>query len=577
MEFFKLLSGLAALAKGKNGQDGELVDVKEASMMSLAAQFERRDLDQTQDSEGHLMVSVGAEDKSFKRTPVSLTMVLDTSSSMNGRRIELLKETAAKVVNNLVASDEISIVTFACDAEVVLHRQKVGSKERVHGAIRNLRAWGNTNMSGGLLEGFRQVNEKFKGVRRIMLLSDGEPTAGVQDPDGLRKIVKNRDSTCAVSAFSMGIGADQELMGGLAKSGGGNHYYIESGDIGTIFARELGGMVSCIAQNIEVRVVPGKGNRVLDILNDYTVEDVEGTAVISLDDIYAEELKHLLIRMSIAGPEGEPKDRGFSVAHVTVSYDNIKTGKRETHKLNPKVRFVKADKADTDPVVEVEEQIALMTAAKAQLEAVKYADMGNWDGATACLAGAKKFLRKRSLRGSEVAKGLVRSVDLATANFCADTYSAGYGSQITASAVSATKHRATSGGHSADFLGTQFSNFAQKGMVDNFSGDTGGSSPAGGDLGDSADITGIDPADFMPPPGGTADPGCFGGDADADWVGGGTPHGPGWIGGPRPGDVKPGDPAGHPTTTLKDDIKDLLDAKARDNKASFAKKKRRKK
>ena len=82
--------------------------------ISISTQFDREKVDHTQDYEGHLMVSMQAEDKEFTRTPISTVLVLDVSGSMHGStqcgksKMDLLKETATKLVQNLTDNDEIA-------------------------------------------------------------------------------------------------------------------------------------------------------------------------------------------------------------------------------------------------------------------------------------------------------------------------------------------------------------------------------------------------------------------------------------------------------------------------------------
>ena len=235
-----------------------------------------------------------------------------------------MKDTAATLVRNLTDKDRIAIVTFSTSVSVLLPSQGAGNKEPVLRAIEQLTPTSSTNMSGGLIEGLRQIEEQFDGVQRIMLLTDGLANVGVSSREGLLALVKERDSKATISTFGFGAegdgygGCDQELLADMAKAGGGNFYFINDRDIGNVFARELGGIVSCQAQNITVKVTPNNGHEVVEVLNDFTVEDQNGTAVVTAGDIYVGEKKHVLFKMKISKPNGEAKDRPFSFAKVEV-------------------------------------------------------------------------------------------------------------------------------------------------------------------------------------------------------------------------------------------------------------------
>jgi hypothetical protein len=237
----------------------------------------------------------------------------------------------------------------------------------------------------------------------------------------------------------------------MAKAGGGNYYFIAGKDIGSVFARELGGMLSCVAQNLEVRIRPNRGGEVLEVLNDFTVEDKGGEAAINAEDLYAGETKHVLVRLRVAKPGGRPKARPFSVAHVAVSWDDARSKGHERRELNPKVTFVKAKDADAEPALEVAEQVALVQAANAQLEAVRAAERGDWDGAQGALRCAARSFSLLADRGSESARGLVGTMCASAKGFHEGTYTHSYGSTVFNAALNATKNR-RGGGDGAEFL-----------------------------------------------------------------------------------------------------------------------------
>jgi len=419
---------------------------KGSKMITSKCIFDREKIGQSQDYEGHLMVSLEAEDKSFQRTPVNVVLVLDVSGSMSGRKLSLLKTTAGKIVQNLTNKDEVAIVTYASDVQVDISNQKIDGKESILSTIHSLQTRGMTNMSGGLLEGFSQVNAKFNGVQRVMLLTDGLANVGIQadNYEGFLNLVKNRDSKCTLSTFAFGGDADVELLQGMAKNGGGNFYYIRNEDIDDVFARELGGIASCLAQNIEISVSPSQG-KVVEVFNDYNVEDKNGVAVIRADDIYVGETKHVLVKLKVDKPNGKPKNRPFSIAKVTITYDDLKTNKKERIEFNQRVRFVKDTDADQDAALAVAEQVASLIAAKAQVEAVKKANAGDWNGANLVMAGAAVELQSVVDRGSTYAAEVHCLHSGISDNLSADKYSASYGSTVRSAAVAYSRSKAGSG------------------------------------------------------------------------------------------------------------------------------------
>lgn len=443
-------------------------------MLQIVAQLDRKKISRDKDYEGHLMVSIKAEDKDFQRTPVEAILVLDVSGSMAGMtaggqsKLEAVKLTATKLVKNLTEKDEVAIVTFSGNIEVLQARINGGNKEAIYRAIASLRPLDSTNLSGGLLEGLKQVNKEFSGVKRVMLLSDGQANAGVFGREALVNLVKDQvKDGVTLSTFAFGNDADQETMADMAKAGQGNFYYIKDGrDMDDVFARELGGIISCLAQNIKVKIKPSGDNKILEVLNDFTVTDEKGTAVIGADDAYVGENKHVVLKMNVIKPDGKVKDRPFSVAHVEVSYDGLKSKKVEKHELNVKVEFVKDSEADEKPVMEVAEQVAFLTAARAQLKAVELANAGNYAGAQAEIKTAGIFLNQMAHEGSTCAAEAERVLLASHAMYDPQNYSMDFANATKGTARSATRYKAGGAcGQSIGNLAGQHSNKAQQSML----------------------------------------------------------------------------------------------------------------
>lgn len=86
------------------------------------------------------------------RQGMDIIAVLDVSSSMNGSKINLLRETMHFVADVLTEQDRLSIVSFSSNANRLTPLIPLGkaNKTRVDAAIRGLNASGSTNISSGM-------------------------------------------------------------------------------------------------------------------------------------------------------------------------------------------------------------------------------------------------------------------------------------------------------------------------------------------------------------------------------------------------------------------------------------------
>lgn len=379
-------------------------------------------------------------------------------------KIEALKETAKKIVGHLTGSDQVAIVTFSYFANVVAPLQSGNNKQALYDAITRLRADGSTNLSGGLLQALQMVNSEFVGVKRILLLTDGRPTTGSTDSHSLVNYVRTREKACTLSTFGFGMDCDHQLLSDMAKAGGGNKYFINSADdLNETFAVELGGVLSCVGQNIKVKVVPNKGIKVDSILNSYSISQDNDVTTINAEDVYAGETKHILVKLDLDVVK-KPKPRPVSVSHVEVSYDDLKTGKRETLTLNPKIEYVKASKADDRPVLAVAEQVAILETARLHRKAVEAANTGDFKTASLFMYDANSKLKGAADIGSVLCCSAMDINEDMTKNFTADTFTASYGATVDSDSQSLMKTRGNIGALSK----AAYSTDAMKKMAEDF-------------------------------------------------------------------------------------------------------------
>lgn len=112
------------------------------------------------------------------RTSVDLICVIDNSGSMNGEKIELVRETMRFLLETLTPSDRLSIVTFnsaanrCCGLKCVTGENMQNFKNIIDG----IQAGGGTNINSGLQIALKMLRERkhTNKVTSIFLLSDGQ-------------------------------------------------------------------------------------------------------------------------------------------------------------------------------------------------------------------------------------------------------------------------------------------------------------------------------------------------------------------------------------------------------------------
>jgi len=393
--------------------------------MKLTAKLAKTKYDHNKDSITHLLVELEAPKVEWKkeRAPICVIPVLDVSGSMFGPKIDYLQKACRKFLDHLCPGDFAGIVAFdsqvheiAPIVEITQHQ-----KDRLKKKISELKAGSCTNTSGGLIQAFKWIKEMDlpkNVVLRVILFTDGHANVGISGRE-LIDFVKNHKGKASVSAFGFGSDCDQELLADISNTSDGNYAFIDSPDAAlTAFARELGGLMSTFAQDINVQIIPDKNNEVLEILNDEDVEDNEGTAAVRLRDILGEEKKWIVVQVKLQEVE-KAFPRKVNAFKVQVNYKDKDGEVVDMETLSVKTKFCKPGEEPKEEDAEVVRQRDRLLASKAQDEAEAYARTGNFSMAQSVMdccfasmsdADTKKLVGEISVNYSASNYGETRGV-----------------------------------------------------------------------------------------------------------------------------------------------------------------------
>ena len=196
-----------------------------------------------------------------KRAPISLAVVLDTSGSMSGEKIEEARRSVLRLLTEMRDDDEIAVVRYSDTSELVQPLARVGVvRESLSARIRQLDAGGGTNIPGGMSAGLRALEESARGrVRRLVLVSDGLDSTRVQAENLARSSFA---SGITVSSLGIGLDFDESYMGSLAQNGHGNFAFVKDGaSLAKFLHRELEETAGTTIENTRVRLQLPEGVR----------------------------------------------------------------------------------------------------------------------------------------------------------------------------------------------------------------------------------------------------------------------------------------------------------------------------
>lgn len=240
---------------------------------------------------------------------VNLAIVLDRSGSMRGKRLKNAMAAARGMIGRLRDGDVVSLITYNTETQVMVSPTVIDleSRSRVLSAIADVTARGDTCISCGLEHAERLLAEHAGMVDRILLLSDGEATAGVRDRDGFVSLAQRlRAQNVAISTVGVDVEYDERTMAALAQESNGRHYFVENpSGLAPIFDQELESLKQTLAQEAELTLSLAPGVELLEIADRGFIRRGE-TIEVPLGSFTAGEEKTVLGRVRVPGGEPGP-------------------------------------------------------------------------------------------------------------------------------------------------------------------------------------------------------------------------------------------------------------------------------
>ena len=164
--------------------------------------------------------------------PSNLVFLIDVSGSMEmPNRLPLLKSAFKLMVNNLRATDTVSIVIYGGSVGVWLNPTSGADKARIHQAIEELEPGGATAGESGIRTAYRVAKAHYlaNGNNRVILATDGDFNVGQTSEEDLERLItQHRQLGIYLTCLGVGMGnyKDSKLEV-LAKKGNGNFSYLD--------------------------------------------------------------------------------------------------------------------------------------------------------------------------------------------------------------------------------------------------------------------------------------------------------------------------------------------------------------
>lgn len=239
-----------------------------------------------------------------KRAPIALAIVLDTSGSMSGDKIEDAKRSVLRLVDSMRDDDWVSVVRYSDRSEIVQQLGPVGaSRAAIREKVRGIRADGGTNIPEGLERGLATLDGTHDVVRRLVLVSDGLDSTRAR-AEQLARTSFSRGIT--ISSLGIGLDFDESYMGAVAQNGHGNFAFVkDGGSLATFLKRELDEASTTTVENLRVRLRLPSTASVVSANGADIVRHGNGEVELALGSLFAGDERRVIVEMNTRPFAGE--------------------------------------------------------------------------------------------------------------------------------------------------------------------------------------------------------------------------------------------------------------------------------
>ena len=152
----------------------------------------------------------------------AVVLIIDKSSSMEGKKMELARSAASGVVDNLKPDDQVGILIFDNSFMWAVPLRKADNKALIKREIAGIMPDGGTQIAPALVESFFRVQQINAAYRHIVLLTDGISEEG----DSINLAKEAAESRVTISTVGLGQDVNKAYLEKIAVNAKGKSYLL---------------------------------------------------------------------------------------------------------------------------------------------------------------------------------------------------------------------------------------------------------------------------------------------------------------------------------------------------------------
>ncbi|HHH27483.1 MAG TPA: VWA domain-containing protein, partial [Polyangiaceae bacterium] len=334
------------------------------------------------------------------RAPMAISLVVDTSGSMAGEKIQNARMAAASLLESASDGDIVSIYAFSTTVTEFAPPTVVGpnTRSQLMQRVSQLYASGGTNLYGGMQAAIGRMGQapRTHPIRRVFLISDGHANVGPSDTTSLSNLAAGATEWgTQVTAIGVGHSYDQATLSAMVVRSSGRLYHLsQPQQMANILQSEMNLLARSVALNAYIEIIPAPGVRFLETQTT-GAQLTDGRVRLPLGAVFAGQHRELLFRAQV--DTARPGQRRLAQARLVYQDPSGNQERIESAQLRYEVTAdARAAQASRAPAVEA--MVANHQATQSQRRAAQLMREGQSQGAAVALRRARDALAAAARR-----------------------------------------------------------------------------------------------------------------------------------------------------------------------------------
>ena len=166
----------------------------------------------------------------------AVVLIVDKSSSMTGRKIELARRSAIGLIENLKPYDQVGVLIMDNSYQWAVTMRPADDPSSIKSLIAGIVADGGTNIPPALREAYRRIRRLDAVYKHIVLLTDGISEEG----DSMSLARQALANNVTISTIGLGEDVNRDYLQKVARLAKGKSYFLtDFGDLEQLLLRDV--------------------------------------------------------------------------------------------------------------------------------------------------------------------------------------------------------------------------------------------------------------------------------------------------------------------------------------------------